>query len=134
MKASEVRPFCDWIRDLVARVVARDGLTRQEVADRLGVHLQSITTAAYRGGVGCELAMRLADLAGAGPTEKAAIELAWLKSKAGTRRDDAFRRAIRLLEANSKEVSSLVTWLEETGNWERFSAWRGAAEDRNLVS
>lgn len=121
-------PFCDWIRVLVARICERDGLTRQQLAERLGVHLHSISSAAYRGAVGCELAIRIAAIAAATPEERRLLEVAWLRAKAEIRRDDAFQRALRILNENGAEIRALKQWISDHGYAAAYDSWRNASE------
>lgn len=116
------RRFEDWIRALVDQICDREGIGRQALAQRLGVHLHSISTAAYRGEIGCELALRLASLADATPDEKKQIELAWLRTKSSKRRDDAFRRAMDLADSLLQEVEKIESWLSRRGLLESYLA------------
>lgn len=116
------RSFADWIRLLVDRICERDGVTRAELARQLGLHLHSITAAAYRGEIGCELALRLAALAGATPTECEEIEMAWLQTKAEARRDDALRRSMKLGREALDELSLVEVYLQSRGLFDDYLA------------
>lgn len=116
------RSFAEWIRHLVDRICERDGITRAELARRLGVHLHSITAAAYRGEIGCELALRLAGTADATATECEEIEMAWLLTKAEGRRDDALRRSMKLGRELIDELSAVETFLASRGLLEDYLA------------
>lgn len=125
MQPTNELPFCDWIRELVRRICDRDGVTRQEVADRLGVHLHSISAAAYRAAIGCELALKLAEMAEASPEERHSIELAWLEAKCAVRRDDALLRAVRLMNDSLEERRLILHWISEQSLLAKYCEWRG---------
>ena len=70
--------FPECFKALVDRICAREGLTRGVLAKDLGVHIQSLSNAAYRGEIGFDLICRIARRADASPEELHQIEQAWL--------------------------------------------------------
>jgi hypothetical protein len=103
------------VKVLVDRICEKEGLSRQKLADDLGVHIHSVSTAAYRGGIGVELVERLAKRARATAAELAAIEMAWITMKAQKPRDDALRRALDIIRALMEHTLLVESWLSERG-------------------
>jgi transcriptional regulator with XRE-family HTH domain len=99
IKAPEFR---DLIRSAVQRVCDAHGESREQLADRLGVHRNAIMLAAYRAKIGLDLVERLAREAELSPDELAQLELAWFyaraKPSADRGEDNTFARLKPLLD------------------------------------
>jgi len=107
--------FPQWIKILVDRICEKEGLTRQELADDLDVHVHSISTAAYRGEVSFDLVERLVQRAKGTAAELTAVEIAWIAMKAQKPRDDALRRALDINRALMDHILLVEEWLRGRG-------------------
>lgn len=135
MGSSAARSFAERFKALVDRLCETEGLTRQDLANDLGVNLNSISGSVYRGGVNFNLVERIALRAKASPQELSDLELAWLemqRSRAGLRHDNLIR-AVEIIEALREELDAVEAWLDKRGLLEDFrKSRRGSALLRRM--
>jgi transcriptional regulator with XRE-family HTH domain len=117
--------YGDICREFVRRACFLHRLSRADLAERLGIQDASIGTQVYRGQLGFEKAMVLAELAHATDEECAATHMAWLSSRGRTEAKRYTRRSFQMLMDYREEVDRFDSFLKEKGLFDEYMTWRG---------
>jgi hypothetical protein len=116
--------YGDICREFVRRACFLHRMSRADLADRLGIQEASIGTQVYRGQLGYEKAMALAELAGASEEECASTHMAWLDGR--TRGDT--RWTFRTLMKYREEIATVQAFLKAKGLFDEYVASQGAID------
>ncbi len=126
MGDEETRTFRDWFKIVVDHACEAEDLTRQELADVLGVHIHSVSTAGYRGQIGWDLLDQLAHMAKMTAEEMVALELAWLEMRSQKTHGDSLRRSVSIIQALMSQVVAMEEWIEAQGLMKKYKKTRPA--------
>ena len=123
MEISE-RSFPECFKALVDRICAAEGHTRGTLSKDMGIHIQSLSNAAYRGQVGFDLIRKIARRAKATPEEFFEIERAWLSMRTLKPSESPLRRSVKLNAALMEEITRFEGWLKKRGDLDTYLKWR----------